>query len=207
MFSGFRAVAEYASDKWHLPATTVYAELRSEFESGNRMRTFNAWLSSRHLEPTGTAEELIDVYRNHAPQIEMFAGMRELLNTTAEESRMGLVSDGFLKVQRRKFAALQIDDLFECVVFSDQWGREHWKPAERPYREALRALDVIDPTETVYVGDNPSKDFVTPRALGMYSIQVRYSPAGFYDGRVAPSPEHEPHEVVGSVDELSSSLR
>ncbi len=70
--------------------------------------------------------------------------------------RLGLLSDGLLRVQRAKLEALGLEELFEVVVFSDELGRDAWKPSTRPFERMLELLQVPAP-EAVYVGENSLK--------------------------------------------------
>ncbi len=201
--SGFRAVAQRAERQWGVTADLCFAQLCELFQSGVRGDTFDKWLAMHDL-PVEESQQLVEVYRSHPPKIALFPGVHELLLEWSVEHKLGLVSDGFLEVQERKFKALNLKSFFSSVVFSDRWGREFWKPHTRPYRHTLQELRVAA-EDAVYVGDNPAKDFVSARALGMYTVQVRHS-TGTYRDTLPPTADHQPHVTVASIDELRRVL-
>ena len=45
------------------------------------------------------------------------------------------------------------------MIFSDEYGSERQKPDPLPYQKAIEELKV-NAKESIYVGDNPYKDFV-----------------------------------------------
>jgi putative hydrolase of the HAD superfamily len=94
------------------------------------------------------------------------------LNHFTEKCQLALLTDGHLKVQQRKVAALGIADHFQATVYSDRFGREGWKPSPLPYERISKELRCA-PSECAYVGDNPAKDFVTARQLNWFTIRVR----------------------------------
>jgi putative hydrolase of the HAD superfamily len=115
---------------------------------------------------------------------------------------LGLVSDGYLEAQQRKWAALDIDRYFRAVVFSDELGRAHWKPSPLPYRTVLDRL-MIAAERAVYVGDNPTKDFRGARLTGMSTIRVRRH-GGLYAHLEPSSPDDAPDAEISDVSEICS---
>ena len=67
-----------------------------------------------------------------------------------------------------------MEQYFDFTVFTDDFGFEFWKPHEKPFRYICEQAGV-KLSETVYVGDNPSKDFLAPNQLGMKSLRIRRS--------------------------------
>ena len=203
VLSGFRAVANWLEPRAGLPADQCFAELQLLYASGVRGDTFDRWLTGHGL-PATWAPDMVEVYREHDPLLDPFPGVTELLARLRVTCRLGLLSDGYLAVQRRKLAALGLADQFDAVVFSDAWGRAAWKPSTRPFLEALALLDTPAAT-AVYVADNPAKDFLGARQIGMGTIWLR-RPAGEYAHLEPPSPAHAPDLIVASLDELESIL-
>jgi putative hydrolase of the HAD superfamily len=147
---------------------------------------------------------MVRVYRSHRPVLAPFPEVPRLLARLRPRFRLGLLSDGYLAVQQGKLAALGLGGWFDAIVFSDQWGREAWKPSPRPFLAVLEALRV--PAErAVYVADNPAKDFLGARRLGIYTARVR-RPDGEYAGLTPPTEQHAPHITVGALGELPGAL-
>ena len=197
VFSGYRAVSD-AIETDH--GTPIYEELVQLFQSGQRGDLFTPVLR-RHLKGVEEAyvKRLVKVYREHEPHISAFPEARKALEDLNSRYRIGLISDGHLGVQQRKLEALGMGHLFEVVVLSDQWGRAYWKPHQRPYEVCAQRLGV-DPTSMVYVGDNPAKDFITARKLGMLAIRVRRDNTLHKAMTVAP--EQDADHIVSNLSDV-----
>lgn len=204
VLSGFRAVAEWAEAELGIPAAQGLAELGALFAQGVRGSTFDQWLRARAHDPAPLVTRLVEVYRAHTPAIAPFDGVPALLDALRARCRVGLLSDGYLDVQRRKLAALGVAERFDAVVFSDAWGRDAWKPSAVPFAAALAALGV-PASAAVYVGDNPRKDFLGARRAGMRSIRARW-PDGEYAALEPESAEHAPDLTAATLAELSALL-
>jgi putative hydrolase of the HAD superfamily len=107
-------------------------------------------------------------------------------------------------VQQRKLTALGIGPLFDGVVFSDELGRDHWKPSTLPFELISERLGV-KPEQAVYVGENSLKDFLGARQAGMRTIRV-LGPAGFYTYESPPSVEHAADLEIDSLAHLEEAL-
>ncbi len=201
VYSGFRAVAMWAAERTGVPCAEGFAELRALFDAGQRGDIFDRWLAQRGLAAV-RVEQLVEVYRGHWPAIALYPDVLPCLART--RLRRALLTDGYLAVQRRKVEALGIAGHFETVVYSDVWGREAWKPSPRPFAAALEQL-AVDGPEAVYVADNPIKDFVGARQLGMWTVRVR-RPDGLYRALEPPTPNHAPHAEVPGLTELEALL-
>lgn len=203
VLSGFRAVAEWGATRLGLDADRSYAELASMFESGVRGDTFDRWLGA-HGVPRDVVAELVAVYRDHVPSLTLGDEVATLLAALRPVYRIGIVTDGHLAVQRAKCTALRLEGLVDSIVYSDELGREHWKPSPRPYLEVCARLEVA-PHEAVYVADNPAKDFMGARRAGMESIRMTHLRGEHWRAAPATS-EHAPDLVVDSLAELRRVL-
>lgn len=195
VLSGFRAVAAWLDDRHGVPGGPAFSELRDLFEAGVRHTTFDEWIAARGLTHSLDAGELAEVYRNHSPSIFPAPGVEQLLERLGGRYRLGLVSDGYARVQRAKFEALRLKRHFEAVVFSDELGRAYWKPSPRPFELVTERLSVAA-SNSVYVADNPTKDFIGARSIGMVTVRLR-RPEGVYALAEPPTGAHAPDfEVV-----------
>lgn len=203
VLSGFRSVSRWCSDNLGLDGKASLDALLEISERGERRHTFD-----RFLESVGFSLEhvprLVSEFRSHVPEISPYPHALSLLRRLAGEVRLGIVSDGDLKVQEKKLAALDLGQYFDAVVFSDALGKEHWKPSEVPFRAVAEALGVT-PRESIYVGENSLKDFVGARRAGMRTIRV-LEPAGYYTGEEPPGPEHEADVTIRSLTDFDEAL-
>jgi putative hydrolase of the HAD superfamily len=200
VLSGFKAVANWASVNLGIDGERGSATLCNLYHQGVRNNTFNQWLAIHQIENSQVVTELLDVYREHSPTISPFSESIDLLKTLAKSYKIGLVSDGYLQVQQRKWAALGLDPFFDAVVFSDSLGRENWKPSTAPFKLVLERLNIA-PESSVYIGDNPRKDFFGARQLGMSTIWVKRSDSE-YGNLQPPGLEYHPDLTIDSLSQV-----
>ena len=170
--SGYRVIAAaLASEEWD--RSRIYDLLWQEFESGDRRRVFNSIL--RQMDREDSPEEitrLVKIYRQHRPELTLDRDVRALLETLKSQFKLGLVTDGFLPAQKLKVQALDLESFFDSICYTEELGREYWKPATKAFERISRALQ-CEPQQCVYVADNPAKDFIAPNQLGWQSIELQ----------------------------------
>ena len=171
--SGFAAVAEYlAAPPATPPASRIFAALWGQFSDGNHTRTFDAALDELDIEFDGLrVRQLVNVYRNHMPRITLPDESREILDKLKRKYTLAMLTDGFLPAQQLKVQALGIEDCFASTVYTEQLGRELWKPSPVGFEKILNDLGT-KPENVVYIGDNEKKDFVAPNKLGFSTIRL-----------------------------------
>ena len=148
--------------------------------------------------------QLVNDYRRHVPDIRPYPDVGELLATLKETCALGLLSDGFLPAQRLKLEAIGLEGVFEAVVFTEEMGRDKWKPSPAGFERIAELLATPHPA-CAYVSDNPSKDFLAPNALGWRTVQF------LRDGQIhahKPAPPNGgPQIVVRNAQQLLTALR
>jgi putative hydrolase of the HAD superfamily len=203
--SGFRAVAARAQETLGVPAGEAEAELGALFEQGVRGDTFDRWVAARGLDADAVGD-LVAAYRAHEPDIDPFPDAAPLLGRLrADGSAIGLLSDGDPAVQGAKLDALGLRDAFDAIVITGELGEDAGKPSPRGYEEVLRRLGDAPPGESVYVSDNPAKDFLGARRAGMRTIRVRL-PGGIYATLEPKTPEHAPDAEAADLERVRRAL-
>ncbi len=202
--SGYRAVAQ------HLTETPGSGEqfqdwLWERFCQGQAAGAFDAM--SERFDLGLSAEQigkLVTVYRQHVPDIRAFDSVPDLLGRLGGSYKLGLLSDGFLPAQRLKLEALGLERFFHAIVFTEEMGREYWKPSPAGFEKISQLLGA-PPEACCYVSDNPAKDFVAPNALGWLAVQY-IRPGQVHADKPAPS-NGRPQVVVHDDDELCRALQ
>jgi putative hydrolase of the HAD superfamily len=100
--------------------------------------------------------------------------------------------------------ALDLDRFFDAIVFTDDLGREAWKPSPEPFVIIADRLGIRAP-EAVYIADNPLKDFLGPRSLGMRTIRIRFE-GGYHAHDEPPTPQHAPDISLSDLGGLEGAL-
>jgi len=204
--SGFNAVAKFMTSLPSCPPEKqIFNSLWKQFTSGNRKTTFNAALDELTVKyDDAFIDRLIEVYRNHTPDIKLPAESKLILQQLASDYKLGLLTDGFLPAQQLKVKALGIEKYFKVIVYTEQLGRQFWKPSAVGFKKLLQELN-SKPENTAYIGDNEKKDFIAPNRLGIVSIQL-IRPA-----RIHTEPSQVPGSaaryIIGHITELAALLQ
>lgn len=169
---GFKAVSSYISKKNNINQNVMYRLLLDMLEKHGRGHIFDIVLKKVGLYNKKLIPKLIKVYRTHKPKISAYPEVRAVLSALRKKGyKLGLITDGNVEAQRNKVEALKIKIFFNCIIFSDEYGIEKQKPSPFIYQKALEKLKV-SLNESVYIGDNPCKDFVNAKKLGMHTIRI-----------------------------------
>lgn len=198
--SGFKAVAQYMKATFGVSEEACYQLMLAELEATGRGRIFN-----RVLEEYGKLTKLhlqkcISTYRLHTPKIQLNADTLRCFERFKDHA-LYVVTDGHKLVQDQKVKALGLYDLVKKVFITYRYGLKHSKPSPYCFQK-IAALEKVNPSDIVYIGDNPKKDFVGIKPLGFKTIRIRTG--GFKDLEVAPS--HQAHLSIHSLDELTPAL-
>ena len=91
-----------------------------------------------------------------------------------------------------------------AIVYTDTFGRAHWKPSPQPYRTMMERLGCPG-NRCAYVGDNPAKDFVAANALGWQTIQIEREDGEYRE--VNAGKEYQAQHTIRSLFELEGLMR
>ncbi len=203
--SGLQAAAPHIaalSDAYS--AEDVFGVLWRCFITGDRGSTFDLALARLGISWDGPLiHKLVGVYRTHTPALALPPESRAVLEDLKDRYTLGLLTDGFLPTQRLKVQALGIEHYFQAIVYTEELGRDFWKPSPRGFEKLLEQLDAR-PEETVYVADNATKDFIAPNRLGLLTIQL-LRPSGLYR-EPASRTDAAPKVKIGAIGELAGVL-
>ncbi|ASJ05032.1 TIGR02253 family HAD-type hydrolase [Thermococcus barossii] len=104
----------------------------------------------------------------HARYGELFPDAVETIKALKDLGlHVGIITDSDNDYIEAHLKALGIYDLFDSITTSEDAG--FYKPHERPFRLALERAGV-EAGEALYVGDNPVKDCVGAKKVGMFSV-------------------------------------
>jgi putative hydrolase of the HAD superfamily len=202
--SGFRAAERWA--KRELCLDGLAADMTRLLDQGHRGRIFDMVLAERLGEARPeTVKALVTAYRANEPELQLFDDAQWVLNHLAPHMALGLVTDGEEELQAKKIAALGLAPRFHSLVITGALGpgRAFWKPHPKPFETVAAGLPK-DGRRLVYVGDNPSKDFVAPNAMGWLTVQI-VRPGGIHDGAVTAAGGEARH-VIESLRDLPGVL-
>jgi putative hydrolase of the HAD superfamily len=170
--SGFRAVAAEVSLRFGTPYRDGLATLLRALRLGSRAEALQI-LCAVHGLPQSAIGDLVDVIRAHDPVLHLPETTRTALRRArAEGWRLGVLTNGLPTTQARKVRALGIDTLVDTIVYGEEWGSGRGKPDREPF-DLTRCRLNVPTAQTVFVGDDESRDIEGARQAGFRTILVR----------------------------------
>jgi len=136
-----------------------------------RNELFAATLAQFEL-PSDLAETLLRDYRAGFPSAcVLFPDAAQTLSSLrAAGLKLGLITNGSLRMQSSKLKSLALVPAFDTVLISDAEGVS--KPNPEIFRRASERLST-DPEQAVFVGDHPDVDVLGARRAGMKAVWRR----------------------------------
>lgn len=188
--SAYRQIAKYLeTEKWK----PLYSTMFSLYRSGENVFAF---LANKYRVAINT---LIDMYRNHIPEIKLFDGALDILKSIkSNKGRLGIITDGREKTQYAKLKSLGITNFFDKIIISEAIGTE--KPNKANFEAIEKALNA---KEYYYIADNLKKDFITPNDLGWKTIgridnglNIHYNAHQYFDKAYIPQSFIESYKEI-----------
>lgn len=170
--SGFKHISKLISKEHNIEAISIYESMNYLFKEDSK-NVFNRLLDKLNIKyDVEYIKYLIHEYRSHMPSIDLYKDAQEILDCLRSNGiKLGMITDGYKITQRNKLKALNIEEYFECIVVTDELGREYWKPHRKPYEIVKEELG-LQYEDIVYVGDNINKDFITANKLGIHTVMI-----------------------------------
>ena len=181
---------QHNPDNWK----KLYFEMFSRYRSGENAFAF---LSAGYKQPI---EEIIDVYRNHKPDLQVMPGVLEVFNKIKKQhGKIAIITDGRSITQRNKIRALGLEPYIDFLVISEETGFQ--KPGKENFQKVMHAFNAQN---YWYVADNVKKDFIAPKSLGWNTIGLIDAGLNIHkEGFRYLSGFHEPDFYVLSHKEIN----
>lgn len=189
--SGYKQVSEYLGGGYE-------KQLWSYFEDGKP--AIDELLKS--VGRMSEKDEVVNIYRLHRPNIHLYSGVIELIKRLKENNiKVGIITDGRPEGQRNKLDVLGLDDVVDDIIITDELGGVQFrKPCDIAFR-ILQNRWRLPFEQIVYVGDNPNKDFMGPKQLGMKFLWFKNT-----DGLYQSSQIEAEIGCSKSVEEIKNQL-
>lgn len=203
VFGGFRNAARWAARELGVDERLFYHSCIKEWQrQGNSGRIFDRVLAGLGL-PETALPRLVEAFRSQEPRLRLYPDAQNFIAAMQGKACLGVVTDGLAAVQKHKIKALNISRHFKSIIYSDEFGSEYLKPSTIPYLAALQQLGSPPPEKTVYIGDNPYKDFAGAKKLGLYTIRLL---RGQFRHAQVPAWQ-DAHAACTSFDEILRRLK
>ena len=197
--SGLHAVARSLAREYGLPRNQVYATLASCVLI-SRDRVIDRALEALGLHSKAISRKCVSVYRSHVPRLRLYPDAKRCLRRF-KESPLYVVTDGNKLVQEAKVKALDLEPLMQHVFITHRFGKRNAKPSPHCFLN-ICARERCKPSDVVYIGDDPSKDFVAIKKLGFLTVRVlrgRHRSVRAKEG-------FEAHVRISNLDELNERV-
>ncbi len=137
--SGFAAVGAWARDE--LGVDDLGDRAWAAFEAGVRRTIFDEALAGSGVDVTDDlVPRLVEVYRSHAPTIELLTDARDWLDGLAPHVALAVVTDGPLASQQAKAEALLLSRWADLIVFTETLGPGRGKPHPAAFEQLEREV-------------------------------------------------------------------
>lgn len=175
--SGYKKIGEY------LDKEDAAEKLWNYFEAGKP--AIDVYLEE--INEVEKKAQCLAVYRNQTPEITLYNGVKEMIKELKNKGiKVGIITDGRPEGQRNKLKALGLDTMLDDIIITDELGGIQFrKPNDISFR-IMQNRWRIPFEQIIYIGDNPNKDSLAPRQLGMRwkyfaNMDGLYSYDNFYD--------------------------
>lgn len=196
---GMHAVADYLSPILGIKSSQILEELLGELKV-KRDEVFNRFLDRYGKKNQKLIKKCLSVYRLHDPHLSLLPESQRCLKRL-KAYPIYVVTDGNKVVQKRKFLALGLAPLTKHCFCTYAYGKEHSKPSTYCFEKICEREKVLT-KEVVYIGDDPSKDFVGIKPKGFHTIRLLRGP---YANKKVPQ-AFEAETIISSLDELDEAL-
>jgi putative hydrolase of the HAD superfamily len=176
-----RSFERFVRDQWQRFAHWLHAVDREQYVEtlieldrdgyAPRRGLFNGMIAQFEL-PSGLGDTLLSDYRAGFPSAcLLFPDAAQTLSSIrASGLKLGLITNGSVRMQSAKLSCLELSPMFDTVLISDAEGIS--KPEPQIFHRALERLNA-NPAHAVFVGDHPEVDIAGARAAGMRAIWRR----------------------------------
>jgi len=197
--SGLDSVSNYLYKKYSIPVKDSTNFLHYELVNG-REKILDKLLVKFKLYNKQEVRKCLSIYRAHYPKIQLFP-QANLVLERFKNIPIYVITDGNKIVQKNKIIALGIPKKIKSYVLTSHYGLKNAKPSPYCFLHICKKEN-IKPSEFIYVGDNPNKDFVGIKPLGFKTIRVL---SGRYK-HIKKYKKYEAEVTINSLSELTNEL-
>lgn len=171
VINGFKEVSFYLNKLTGLDYNMFYVYLVRDLVRNGRGSNFNSLIKYFKLNDEVDVNTLLNIYRSNEIKLTLYCDAEWIINKLKQDYAIGLITDGNSISQSTKIKNLNICNLFDKIILTGDYGGGYEKPNGRSYLEML-AYFKHEPKKSVYIGDNPFKDFLCPNAIGMKTFRL-----------------------------------
>jgi len=169
VISGFRTVSEFLEKDEAIPKKIIFEYLKRRLKNC-RERILNDLLDNFRIYSQKNLKKCISVYRTHTPKIKLYSDAKDCLKRL-KNYPLYIVTDGNKIVQKNKIKALNLENHVKKTILTSNYGLRNSKPSTFCFQK-ICDMEKTSPTNLVYIGDDPHKDFVGLKREGFKTIRL-----------------------------------
>src|SRR5699024_9403983 len=191
--SAYKEISRHVNET---ASPSLYQQMISWYEQGE-----NVFHKIIEQYPQYAIEDLLSLYRQHFPSLQLNDGALDLLEYCQRKSyRLGLVTDGRSLTQRNKLKAVDIESFFDKIVVSEEFG------STKPDLKNFQAFMGRDDFDYYYIANDTKKDFIAPNQLKWISICLLDQVEDIHQQDFDLGEEKLPHYCVNNLREVIDLL-
>ena len=167
--SGFKAVAKFLEKEFDWSTHETFSEMLELLDRHGRGSIFDSLLYSKQKYSKKLIKDCVKTYRYHEPKIKIFDDTKDIISSSLYPQY--IVTDGNKLVQKNKTSSLGIESYFKKIFYTHAYGIHNRKPSTYCF-EKIKKIEKCAWNQMIYIGDNPNKDFVNLRPLGVSTVRV-----------------------------------
>ena len=172
VISGFKYVSVFLNNLYGWNIKQTFNSLIRILNSDGRGEVFDTFLKLKEINSKILKRKCVNTYRHHTPNIFLKKEIKNILiNFKKSEHSIYLLTDGHKVVQKNKINALGIEKFFKKIFITHRYGIKNAKPSTYCFK-IIKKIEKCNWGSMLYIGDNPNKDFVNLKPLGMKTIRI-----------------------------------
>ena len=143
----------------------------------------------------------VEKYRHHKPDISLSPTVKSTLSELKQRgANIALITDGRITTQTLKIEGLGLNDYIspEDISISEAIGAD--KSQALPFLRIMQRYPEVQ--RYVYIGDNPTKDFIHPNTLGWITIGLLDAGTNIHKQAFDTFPEYQPQHWITQLNEI-----
>ena len=203
MFAAYYDIASYLSKYSGVNENEVFIKLVDSFKKKTSMypHLFDDLLHDLRVD-NDLLPTVLEIYSCVQSKIKLYEGVEEMLLKLKKRYKLGLLTNGNVKTQENKIKLLNIENLFDEILYARRLGNNNEKPNTVAYKVLLDHLCVL-PKNGIYIGDNPYIDFIGAKKLDILTVRVL---TGEFKEIVVDN-EHDADITVNNLKEFVDLLK
>jgi putative hydrolase of the HAD superfamily len=171
VYSGFLEVARWISLCSNSSYLEIFDHMVKDLSINGRGEIFDNVIEKYLRKTKKNIQKCVSIYRSHKPDIRLDSDVVNLLLDLGKNHKLYIVTDGNKNVQNNKIKSLGVEKYIKKAFITYRYGLTASKPSLRCF-EIIKNLEKVDWHDIVYIGDNPSKDFVNLNKVDAITIRV-----------------------------------